>query len=336
MRHIPALMACMLCLLSACGGAGKVWRDCRGAAWGTSFSIVYNSRSMLDDSIWSIIDDVDRSLSMFNTESTVSLINAGDSVYADSLFSRVFAASSRLSALTGGCFDPTVGPAVNLWRFGFRDAGREPTDAEIDSVRPLVGIRHCRAADGRIIRKTDGTMFDFSAVAKGLGCDLIGEMFERNGCHDYMVEIGGEIAVSGKNRRGEPWHIMIDAPVPDSASVPGRGGIGVIEITGCGLATSGNYRNFRRTVGGVVWHTIDPRTCRPAVAHALSATVLAPDAMTADALATACMVMSPDSALALPTLVDGVEVMLVVPVQDTDSAVAPWRILASPGFPDIR
>lgn len=267
------------------------------------------------------------SLSPFRAESLVSRINRGETDETDTSLRKIFTTSQQINLESGGMFDPTVAPAVNLWRFGYRDSGHEPTDSEIEDARSMVGIDGCRLKNLRIVKKSAYTEFDFSAITKGYGCDQIGEMLRRNGCSDYMVEIGGEIALSGKNSQGEPWHIMIDAPVANDTTVVHKA-MSIVKLTDCGIATSGNYRNYRDTPSGRVGHTIDPMTCRPVQTTTLSATVIAPDAMTADALATACMAMTRADALRMITLRPNTEAMLI---EASDSGG--WAVTYTENFP---
>lgn len=174
-----------------------------------------------------------------------------------------------------------------------------------------MGIGRCRLQGDRIIKAKPGTEFNFSAITKGYGADLVGEMLRRNGCDDYMVEIGGEMALSGVNSRGEPWHVMIDAPCDADTAHVLHERLAIIHVTDCGVATSGNYRNFKRTASGRKHHTISPVTGRPVMTSTLSATVIAPDAMLADALATSCMAMPLDSALAMIEAWPGTAAMIV-------------------------
>lgn len=185
---------------------------------------------------------------------------------------------------------------------------------------------------GRVVKKSPSTEFNFSAITKGYGCDLIGEMFRRNGCEDYLVEIGGEIALSGRNPRGEPWRIMVDAPLDnDTAIVHER--MALMQLSEGGVATSGNYRNYKESAAeGKVWHTISTVTGRPAHTDLLSATVVAPSAMLADAYATACMAMSADSACAMIERVVGVEALLVTRSLSDSTFV----IKTTAGFPEIQ
>jgi len=294
--------------------------------WNTMYHVTYQSDRDLHDSIIAVMKMVERSLSPFDKGSLISAVNRGDSVRADSLLRRVFAASLDVNRRSGGAFDPTVAPLVNLWGYGYRSAGVEPTPGAIDSLLEFVGIDECLIdADGYVRKKHPGTEFNFSAITKGYGCDMVGEMLRRNGCENYMVEIGGEIAVAGVSARGHVWRIMVDAPIDcDTAVVHER--MAVVEVSDCGVATSGNYRNYRETPDGRTWHTISPRSGRPAVTDLLSATVIAPDCMLADAYATACMARTVDSAMVMIESVPGVEALLVT--RDT--------VIMSKNFPELQ
>lgn len=296
-----------------------------GGVWNTTYHISYQSDVQLDDSIRMVMKQVEMSLSPFNKNSLISQINRGDSVRPDSLLRRVFLASQNVNRLSNGAFDPTVAPLINLWGFGYKETGIQPSQESIDSILSLVGISECRIdSAGYILKKNDNTEFNFSAITKGYGCDLVGEMLRRNGCRNFMVEIGGEIALDGVNPRGGKWRIMVDAPIDsDTAVVHER--MAVIELSQGGVATSGNYRNYRMTQEGKVWHTINPVTGRPAHTDLLSATVIAPSAMLADAFATSCMAMQSCEAVEMLSKVDGIEALLVT----ADSTIV------TPGFPEI-
>ncbi|MDE5744500.1 MAG: FAD:protein FMN transferase [Paramuribaculum sp.] len=327
-RFAIVILAALLCL-GSCGG--KEWRKYEGATWGTTFHITYFSEYNLDDSIIATMRGVELSLSPFDKESLVSRLNRGEDAVCDSLFLTVYAGAREIWVASGGAFDPTVAPAVNLWGFGYKNSGIEPSQSDIDRIKGLVDFGKIELSGLNLIRPS-GVELDFSAITKGYGCDMVAEMLQRNGCSDYMVEIGGEIALAGKNNRGENWHIMVDAPVENNESVV-HDRMAVIELTECGLATSGNYRNYRETSSGKVWHTIDPRTCRPAVSRTLSATVIAENAMFADALATACMVLPADSAIAMIEKMKGASAMLVL---ENDSIGDCWKTIVSKDFPVLR
>lgn len=307
---VHILIAIIMALAAASCSDSTPYRKCEGAVWATTYHITYRSSRMLDDSIIAVMQKVEMSLSPFADSSLISRINENLTDSTDELVRRIFVASQDVNRLSQGAFDPTVAPLVNLWGFGYRDSGREPSQQQIDSALTLVGILECRLEGNRLIKRHSATEFNFSAITKGYGCDLIGEMLRRNGCNDFIVEIGGEVVASGLNQYGEPWRIMIDAPVDNDTAVVHKR-MAVISATDCGVATSGNYRNFRTTASGRAWHTISPSTGRPCVSPTLSATVIAPDAMTADALATACMAMQPDAALKMINSLDSVKALLV-------------------------
>lgn len=307
-------------LLSVCFSCGRDalrYRSCSGAVWSTTYSITYESNVDLADSILRVMKQVESSLSPFDSSSVISRINRGESLTADSLVKRIFTASQMINRASGGVFDPTVAPLINLWGFGYKNtAGGDPTKTQIDNALKLVGIGRCRLQGDRIIKCDSATEFNFSAITKGYGCDLIGEMLQRNGVENYMIEIGGEIALHGKNPEGDDWHIQIDAPVADRTGAHHHA-LSVVSLTDCGIATSGNYRNFRETAGGRrTWHTIDPLTGYPAESEILSATVVAPKCMEADALATACMAMSAERAVQMVRRIDGAKALLVLPPED--------------------
>ncbi len=333
MKKLLMLMACAIMIaIAACQRPGGEYREIEGGVWHTVYHIVYRSDNSLDDSIVAVMRQVEMSLSPFVDSSLVSRVNRGDTVVADSLMRRVMARSIDVNRWSGGAFDPTVGPLTNLWGFGYKNLGREPSAAEIDSVLRSVGIAGCGInPDGTVRRKTSDTQFNFSAITKGMGCDLIGEMLRRNGVEDYMIEIGGEIAMHGVNRRGEPWRVQVDAPVEDDSTVIHQRMLVIAPGDG-GVATSGNYRNFHDTSRGRVGHTISPSTGYPVKTSTLSATVVAPDCMTADALATACMVMPPADALQMIERLPRVEALIVT---SDSTASSGMKMLRTGGFKTI-
>lgn len=313
----PILTAVFAAILSACGGR-DAFRQFDGSAWHTTFHIVYGADGGatpdLSDSIMAVLDRVERSVSVFNDNSLVSRVNgSGEEVEVDSLFIKVFEAAREVNRRSRGAFDPTLAPLIDLWGFGkvkLAD-GVEPLQADIDSALGRVGLAQCRVENGKVVKKHSATCFNFSALAKGFGCDEVGRMLRRNGVGNYMVEIGGEISVAGHSPRGGDWQLVVDAPVEcDSAVV--HSAMAMLSVTDCGVATSGNYRNYRDVDGKRVGHTISAVTGRPFVNSTVSATVVAPDAMMADAYATACMAMQPDSAARMVDGASGVSAMLVV------------------------
>lgn len=261
-----------------------------GFIFGTVYSVTYSNPENQDLSLQinNALEAVNASLSMFNQESTISKVNNNQPVELDLLFLTVWKTGQYVSDCTHGAFDMTVAPLVDLWGFGLKN--REVvTDAEVDSVREYVGYELVVLEDGVIHKAYPEMRIDAGAIAKGYACDVVADTLEAYGCTDFCIEIGGELVVKGLNSKGVNWHIAINKPVEDSLCV-NREIQEVVELTDCGMATSGNYRNFYEIEGKKYSHTIDPRTGYPVNHNLLSATIVAPNCMTADAWATACMV----------------------------------------------
>lgn len=261
-----------------------------GFVFGTVYNVTYSNPECNDLSlqISNALEAVNNSLSMFNPESTISKVNNNQPVVLDNLFLTVWKTGQYVSDCTHGAFDMTVAPLVDLWGFGLKNR-EKVTDAEVDSVRQYVGYELVVLEDGVVHKAYPEMRIDAGAIAKGYACDVVADTLEAYGCTDFCVEIGGEIVVKGLNSKGVNWHIAINKPVEDSLCI-NREIQEVVELTDCGMATSGNYRNYYEVSGKKYSHTIDPRTGYPVQHNLLSATIVAPDCMTADAWATACMV----------------------------------------------
>ncbi len=319
-----------LIFLSVCSCGKSPYKSQTGMVWNTTYSIKYSSSADLSDSILFEMRRVELSLSPFNEKSLISAVNRGENVKADKLFEDVFNISEYVCSVSGGSFDPTIAPIVNLWGFGF-DNTIAPTDSAITESLKSIGIRDCSIVDGYIAKKTPDTKFDFSAVAKGYGCDLIAEMFKRNGCHNFLIEIGGEIVARGENEKGRKWRVMIDAPINSNAEIV-HSKLALVDLTDCGVATSGNYRNYHYDEAGkIISHTLSPVTGRPIYTSTLSATVIAPNCGLADALATACMTMSQDSALKMINSIEYVSALFVSATSDST-----WVVTKTDNFPDFK
>lgn len=268
-----------------------------GLIFGTVYHITYQADSDLERGIKQRLEEVDRSLSMFNKQSVISKVNANVPVDVDDNFKYVFNLAERISKETDGAFDITVAPLVNLWGFGFK-SGATPTQAAIDSARALTGYKKVRLNGRRVVKETPKTMLDCSAIAKGYGSDVVARYLESQGVTNYMVEIGGEVVTKGNSPKRLPWKIGVTKPVDDSTGVEGELQT-VLNVTNMAMATSGNYRNFYYKGGRKYAHTIDPKSGMPVQHSLLSSTVLAPNCATADAYATSFMVMGIDKAKAV-------------------------------------
>ena len=321
----------MCLLLVAAAAAALVWRDCSGGkpaayhydeglVFHTVYHFTYESPKNYQSQIEEELQRFNASLSPFEPHSLISRFNGNDSTArADDWFTAVFTRAKEVWQDTEGAFDPTVSPLINAWGFGFK-SGIPVTPAIVDSLWQLVGMERVSLADGRL-RKDDARMtLDFSAIAKGFAVDVVASFLRAQGVENYLVEIGGEVAARGRNARGELWRVGIDTP--DENNVAGGEIQEVVVLDDAALATSGNYRNFRIVDGKRVAHTIDPTTGYPAVHSLLSATVLAPDCMTADAYATAFMVLGVEKSLEIAERHDDMEAYLIYAVDSAESAVA--------------
>ena len=268
-----------------------------GLIFGTIYNITYQHASNLKEDIEAELHRFDGSLSPFNDTAVITRINRGEDIAGDTLFCNVFRRSMEISRETEGAFDITVAPLANAWGFGFKK-GEFPDSATVDSLRRLVGYDKVElTADGHVRRQDDRMQLSCSAVAKGYAVDVIAQLLRRRGVKNFMVDIGGEVVVSGQNPQGVSWRIGINKPVDDSLSL-NQDLQTVLTLTDVGIATSGNYRNYYYHEGKKYAHTINPHTGYPALHNLLSATVIARDCMSADAYATAFMVMGLERAKA--------------------------------------
>ncbi|MGI6221989.1 MAG: FAD:protein FMN transferase [Prevotella sp.] len=265
-----------------------------GEIFGTYYHITYQSSKDLQPEIEAELKKVDASLSAFNPHSIISAVNRNENVKVNDMFSQVFLLAERISQDTDGAFDITVGPLVNAWGFG-TDRSKAPSKATVDSLRQLVGYQHVSLNNDQIKKSNPNIKLDCSAIAKGYGADVVANYFKRKGIENYLIEIGGEIVTSGNSEKRLPWKIGVIKPSDDSLNINQETQT-VINVTDRAMATSGNYRNYRYVAGKKYAHTIDPKTGYPVQHSLLSATVLASDCATADAYATAFMVMGVDKA----------------------------------------
>ena len=287
----------------------------QGFIFGTTYSMTYASEGGInykDEVHQHLMEVVDNSLSTFNKKSTISLINKNEAHQTDSAFEKVYYQAQYISKITNGAFDMTVAPLVNTWGFGYKNKDEIlPSDDEVKALLEIVGYQKIKLENHQLIKEHQETTLDGSAIAKGYSVDVAAEFLESKGITNYMVEIGGEIRVGGTNTQGNKWRLGIDQPIED-LTLSHRAIDTVLHLTDIALATSGNYRQFYYKDGKRYSHTIDPISGYPVDHQLLSATVLAQDCMTADALATACMVMGAEKSLALAEKTDGIEVYLIV------------------------
>ena len=268
-----------------------------GTVFHTIYHITYQGERDYHDEIKQLFKDFDGSLSMFNDTSIITRMNNCDtSVVANRYFRHVFTKAMEVSEATGGAFDITVAPLVNLWGFGFKNSDNV-SQAAIDSILQFVGYKTVHLDEEGHLHKDDPrTIMDASSIAKGYMSDVVADFLKEQGVENYMVEIGGEVALNGVNPKGSRWSIGINKPTDDSTQVNSELQ-DILYMSEGGVATSGNYRNFYYKDGKKYAHTIDPHTGYPIQQDILSSTVIARDCMTADAYATAFMVLGKEKAM---------------------------------------
>ncbi|EKX88648.1 FAD:protein FMN transferase [Alloprevotella sp. oral taxon 473] len=273
------------------------YQTSQGEIFGTTYHVRYNSTQNLDKEIEQELFRVDTIFSLFKENSLLSRFNRGeDKGKGNTLFAEVIKLSLEISNETEGAFDITVAPLVNAWGFGFKN--KQPlSNQQVDSLQKLVGYQHLSFNGKELTKDIPNLQIDCGAIAKGYAVDRIAKLLSDKGCQNYMVEIGGEVVVKGNNDKGEKWKIGINKPTQHA--LPTEEDLQtLLSLTNCGIATSGNYRNFYIKDGKKYAHSIDPKTGYPVQHSLLSATVISQSCAKSDALATAFMVMGLDKAKA--------------------------------------
>lgn len=249
----------------------------------------------LQERVAEVLENVNQLMSTYQPDSDVSRFNRTASTEfqnVDPKTAAVVARAIEISKLTEGAFDITVGPAVNQWDFGPKNLDFTiPSVAQTDAIKSSIGYQFLEVQlDPPAIRKSvSGVSIDLSAIAKGYAVDQVATALDSLGCRNFLVEVGGEVFARGQRFSGGKWRIGVERPNDAGVSLSK-----IAEISNQAMATSGDYRNFHEFMGKRYSHTIDPKTCRP-VEHTLaSACIISKDCMTADALATAIMVMGKD------------------------------------------
>lgn len=254
----------------------------------------------LQPRIESVLDQVVAEISTYDETSELSRLNRNPSTdwipVSGDLY-RVIAEGQRISKLTGGAFDITIGPLVNLWGFGPEArAAAVPTAQEIQAAKARVGWHKLELrADPPAVRKARGDLYiDLSALGEGYGADRVAAWLDGKGLTDYMVAVAGAIRAKGLNAKRQPWAIAIEQPMPDRRAVHR-----VIPVSNKALSTSGDYRNFFEKNGKRYSHEIDPKTGAPVDRKLGSVTVVGDVGMVVDGLATAFMVLGDKAGPAL-------------------------------------
>lgn len=285
----------------------QVW-EISGGIFGTSYHISIvapedeNRLRQLADGIEKELEAVDAAMSTWREDSELSRFNRrpdqSDWITISAPLYEVLARAIEISRFTGGAFDVTVGPVVNLWGFGPEARPeRVPDEAELAALLARTGYDKLELrADPPAVRAVPSQYVDLSAIAKGYGVDVVARYVEAEGISAYLVEIGGEVRVAGRKPGGDAWRLAIEQPLSGGRQVNT-----VVALTDRAMATSGDYRNYYEADGRRYSHTIDPKTGHPITHNLASVTVIADDCMSADALATGFNVMGFEKAQALAT-----------------------------------
>lgn len=272
----------------------------RGQTMGTTWSVQCVSASRVDlhglhDAVQGRLDQVVAQMSTWNADADIMRFNramAGDWFVLQEDFLRVLAAALDVASLSGGAFDPTVSPLVAAWGFGAHagDQGR-PSPADLAAARSRVGWQQLRFdPEQRRVRQPGGVMLDLSAIAKGYGVDVVTDLLRRRGIEAALVEVGGELYGYGRKADGTPWRVLVESSPDEEADSEGLEPR-VLALDGLAVATSGDRWHAYAQEGRRYSHTIDPRSGEPVTDAAAAVTVVATDAMHADAWATALTVM---------------------------------------------
>lgn len=277
-------------LLVGCGEAPTVTR-LQGRALGTNYNItvVGSLPEEFSGRLEGLYTEVNESMSIFSKSSLLSRINRSECDSVDHHITRCVEMARRVSTISDGAYDITIGPLVEALGFAAEEADYK---VNVDSLLEFVGYQKVTIVDGRVVKADPRVSIDLNSIAKGYTVDLVAELIEEYGHRNYLVDIGGEIRCSGTNPRGELWSIGVETPFEGNYSTSGEYLTSIVRISGVGMATSGNYRNFRTDAEGNKYtHIIDPRTGENTISSLLSATVVAQSCMQADAYATMFMAL---------------------------------------------
>ena len=295
MKNISVLVLCALVILACKSDKNKVENhyntSLSGPVFGTGYSVVYDSDIDFTIQLDSLFDVINQSMSTYIPTSEISKLNRNESYILDTHFENVFNASKLIYEVTDGAFDPTIGDVVNAWSFG-ADKNKFLTDSTtIDSIMKFVGFHKVRLTNSKI-EKQSKTYIEFNAIAKGYGVDMVALFLESYNIKNYLVNIGGEIRVSGINiEKNKPWTVGLDQPRFDGLQNPDDYVLAV-ELKNEAMATSGTYRKFKIDNNGKRYaHIMDTKTGYPSKTNILSVSVIAESCMIADGYATAFQAM---------------------------------------------
>jgi len=321
-KAIKILLLILGVLLSTgCGKQKEVLFS--GKTMGTTYHITLVAAHLNQKDLKSKIDmrfdDINRSMSTYRKDSEISrfnnLQNTGEKFYVSGDFWQVMTVAQKIYQLTGGAWDGTVKPLVNLWGFGStKNKYTIPEKTAIQAHLANIGFNHIEiAADRCLIKYKAAISLDLASIAKGYAVDQVAALIRENGINDFLVEIGGEVYAAGLRKDGKPWKIGINQPIKNA---PVDQVYKVVNLHDKAFATSGDYRIFFEIDGRRFSHIIDPRTGYPVTSGVVSASIVADNCTFADGLATALVVLGPEKSLELINRLAGVECLIIAQKQD--------------------
>lgn len=315
-KLFPVLL--LFTLLSCRSGQEVVdYAKIAGETMGTTYSVIYQGEEDYKGAIDSLLLAFNQEVSTYIPDAVISEFNQSERgiALADfphyQLFLDNLEQSRAIVQVTDGAFQPTLMPLINYWGFGYTEkrAVTQVDSFRVDSLMNFVGLDLIQSEKDSLLKFKPGVQLDFSAIAKGFGVDLIGQLLEARGVENYFVEIGGEALGRGLSPRGDAWRVGISVP-RSGASLGEYAEVATLEDGA--VATSGNYRNYYEVEGEKYGHTINPYTGFPEKNNLLSASVFAKDCARADAFATAFMVMGFEKAKAKVESLEDIEAYFIV------------------------
>ena len=330
-RQLVRLMVVVMCLVLSALRPAAIPRTYRitGQAQGTTYAITWyaSRKSVTQAQIDSIFKSLDASLSIYQPGSLISRFNESETgIEMDGHLAHVVGKSMQIYRETGGLSDITVYPLVRAWGFGAKAADAMPDSAAIRLLMPCVGSDKLKIEGSRLVKTVACVQIDVNGIAQGYSVDVLARFLEAHGIGNYMVEVGGEIRTKGRKLPGkEPMKIGIETPSATEFDAPAIRE--VITIGDGAVTTSGSYRKFRESGGMRLSHIIDPKTGFPVQREIISATVVAPEAITADGFDNALLAAGIDGAFEILRTHPGMEAYLIY--RKPDGAVADT---ASAGF----
>ncbi len=269
-----------------------------GTAQGTTYHITYYAQDsfIVKRQIDSVLNKIDSSLSLYKTYSLVNQFNQSASgIIADQHLITVVTKALEVYRKTKGLFDITVFPLTDAWGFGPVKKQSLPDSATINTILPCINSRLVKKKKDRIIKKKPCVQLDPNGIAQGYSVDVLADFFDGRGIKSYIIELGGEIRISGRKPGNEKMSIGIEAPGDDADFSMIKK---IVYLDQGAITTSGNYRRYYESNGKKITHLLNPKTGYTLQNEMISATVYAKDAMTADAYDNALMVMGVEKALA--------------------------------------